>query len=1048
MTDLNHLLRQTDGVSARAKLAAGSGSVGTAGEVASSANIFGRFAQWLERTMSPEARQQHRAGVDAYVQAVKGVNQELGAIAETGLQQTRQEGKPLTVRAVRELAARDLVHAVERQATELRRSLIERGVAAGVRPWSGSAQDEASLHQVRQSLELVLAHLADAPDSEASVRLQSLARSLDQIRGRNPGEWIVPASRLQPKGQQLVEVFNPDAGAMVRTTVTKSQLDTLLAARNEGLAGKTADEVTQLRRTAMTVIKATDQHKGLRLLERAPTDALVDLAYQIRFGVYSEFDELHEAQAALDERSLDQESLRLLQQYNSARGDFASKVSFEAQPAVVDLAPNRDDPVANARREVKDLRGLYAECLSPFNPVEIDTLPPEARLRKACLAHPEVFLDLIEHQDLREDPALSEVSPQVIQALIGLAGGMETAMAVMQSPSREAKLQVLQNKLLAAPTTAYQGLDVALNASMQSMEPAITGVMSQLSDEIERVGGNMGRYLGKAFKRYYAEQTPNDQKAMLAAYMRSAVPQSSDAQRLGALIKGAGPYVIKMLQMLGDRLGDTGVQKEMKDALGFVKTGLPSIHPDIRNAMLAAVMSDSNGQITGLRSVRSLGAASVGETFLTNVQKADGSSEQVVIKLLRPGIAERAARERRFMAEVAQTVPGMAGTFAGIADQIEAEMDLRSEAANVGLGQIYDDIGNPDVRTMKLAQGLQQVQRPFYMILEKAPGSTVSHYMKMTGNSMSSDRLEVHPVTLATRLGALTMDLAEKWVEEALFGSGFFHGDLHAGNLMFKANEGGPNGTLTVIDFGNSKVLNPHERQAIFKMMLTATLKDAPAFCTHFETILSPDAKALMTDEVRARFIEQITEVMRVKGDTPGAAIADILEKANELYIEVPGPIANFSRSELMLENALNELTRINADTWAHYQEKVGDLDREIGKRQRTYDRWLAASISDLEKSPSPDAALMNELKAMQGVPFLELSDQQIDLLRKQPDPAQFLVGRLQQIYQIQRDNFDAVGPKAFSIERAITNVLMRHRSEAMRLSGAELGLRAVRQAV
>jgi hypothetical protein len=266
--------------------------------------------------MSPEARQQHRAGVDAYVQAVKGVNDELGAIAESRLQQTRQEGKPLTVRAVRELAARDLVQAVERQATELRRSLIERGVAAGVRPWAGTPADEARLTQVRQSLELVLAHLADAPDSEGAVRLQSLARSLDQIRGRDPGEWIVPVSRLLPKGQRVLEVFNPNAGAMVRTTVTKSQWDKMMAARNQGLEGKTADEVSQLRRTAMAVIKATDQHKGLRLLERAPTDALVDLAYQIRYGVYSEFDELHQAQAALDQRSLDGESRRLLHQYN------------------------------------------------------------------------------------------------------------------------------------------------------------------------------------------------------------------------------------------------------------------------------------------------------------------------------------------------------------------------------------------------------------------------------------------------------------------------------------------------------------------------------------------------------------------------------------------------------------------------------------------------------------------------------------------------------------------------------------------------------------
>jgi hypothetical protein len=109
----------------------------------------------------------------------------------------------------------------------------------------------------------------------------------------------------------------------------------------------------------------------------------------------------------------------------------------------------------------------------------------------------------------------------------------------------------------------------------------------------------------------------------------------------------------------------------------------------------------------------------------------------------------------------------MQGTFAGIADQIEAEMDLTSEAANVRLGAVYDGKGNPYVQSMKLSDAAPA--KTNYMMIQKAPGSTAAHYLEHL--SRHSDRTPIHPMVLANRMGAMMNDLAEKWVEEAIFGS-------------------------------------------------------------------------------------------------------------------------------------------------------------------------------------------------------------------------------------------------------------------------------------
>src|SRR5262249_31802079 len=145
-----------------------------------------------------------------------------------------------------------------------------------------------------------------------------------------------------------------------------------------------------------------------------------------------------------------------------------------------------------------------------------------------------------------------------------------------------------------------------------------------------------------------------------------------------------------LLQLFGDE-----AEGELRVALGELKAGLSPIHPDLKKALLADIVAQSGGKIDRIDGLRSLGAASVGETLLArvHVRLEDGRIEprDVVIKLLRPGIQERAERERMFFEDAAREVGGgMTETFRGIADQINTEMDLSREAANVRRAGVYN----------------------------------------------------------------------------------------------------------------------------------------------------------------------------------------------------------------------------------------------------------------------------------------------------------------------------------------------------------------------
>jgi predicted unusual protein kinase regulating ubiquinone biosynthesis (AarF/ABC1/UbiB family) len=1038
MQELIRLLRQAS-VSGREKIGDAAAEQ-AAGITHPRTNPFKRAAQDVHHSLSPEVRARNRAGLDAYVRSLKSVNQELGQLADQKLADKRVAGKALTVRDVRQVASRDLVGLVERQANDLKSGFLSRGVFGGGRPWSGSANDEMRLTQVRQSLELVMAHLSETEDTEALGRLNSIAHQLDQLRGLETGQWVVPAARLATKGQRRLEVFNPSVGKMVKTSVTRADWKDMHAAHADYQAGRDPRDEAAVRRTAMAVIAATGQTRGLRFLERAPTAALVDLARQIGLGTYEEFDALHEVQREEDSKVLDRESLRLLDAYNANREAFRTKLGFErvkaaaVQPVRAHAQP---DPVVDTPQEVKNLRAFYAECLSPEFILDIETVPTAERLKQLCCKHPLVLLDLATVQDRGPE---SEIPPQVL-AQLGAMVEPGLIQQVLASETLDKQTALITAHFQSLPPSAYEGLARALDESIATVEPAITEVMTGLATKFGAVGGNQARFLSQAIVRYFSGQAPVDQKAMVASYMRGAVPDSPNSQRLAALIKGAGPYLIKMLQMVGDNLEGEGA-REYKDALGFVKSGLPSIHPELRNAMLSAVINDSNGEITGLKAVRSLNAASVGETFYTLVERADGSTEPIVLKLLRPGIAERAGRERLYMDSVAQSVPGMAGTFAGIADQIEGEMDLRTEAANVRMGQVYDARGDLDVKSVKLIPGSQE--RSFYMMMEQAPGSNVAHYNKLLTEGNFRDEA-MHPYVVGSRLATLTANLAEKWVEEALFGSGFYHGDLHAGNLMYKADEGGPNGALTVIDFGNGKVLSPQDRQAVFKMMMTATMKRPEEFCRHFESILSAQARSAMTPEVRGQFLARLNEIFNVEGRSPGVSISLALDAANALYIEVPGVISNFSRSEVMLENALNELSDHNERNWPDFTRKMQEGEALVTKRTKSFH----ACLDDLlEKARQASAPTLRSLEQIRIKPPRELTNEDIQLLRAQPQPMGLLTQSLLTAINLTEQTLPESQPPTRLIGDVILSVLERHRTEAISLGGIGLAARAARGAI
>jgi len=778
---------------------------------------------------------------------------------------------------------------------------------------------------------------------------------------------LLPLGKLIAGGfKKTLQVYQSD-GKRIDTGFTIAEFSRL----KQTSAGSLAEGAK--RKMALSVLDSAGATKGMKLLKEVKTNVLTDAARKLAAGDANPFEGLEAAHKDATHQTLDSETLSMVDKLRTDASAYAEKIKFDP-PEPVDGGGR---PVAS--KDERQVRNLFAEVVFPDNPADAHK-PTAQRLREALSGNAEVAMKLFKNPDLIDSLGLPESA----------AKSFKSAVAQIPVPIRDlATPGDFQEALRKVPDSAFTKAESELDKAVDNFDftsiPGAGDLAKLVGDDA--VGGNFGKFMSRVFTEYFNKQDVADKRAMIGSFLRQTCNDDKPEMKLVGLLKGAGPYMQKILQLFGDRA--TG---DLKEALGELKTGLSPIHPELKEAMFANIIEKSGGRIQSIDQIRSLGAASVGETLLARIPRhdshgnpvmKDGKQEvdNVVVKLLRPGIQQRAARERQFFESVAKDIPGMSGTFAGIADQIDEEMDLTKEAANVRKAGVYNTKAMPNVRAMTLVEGVEP--EPGFMLIERAPGGTVKKNIDVLSKIVEKGEAHkgkggFHALEDGQNLAKALVDLSERWFEEAMYGSGFYHGDLHSGNMMFSP-AGGPQGLLTAIDMGNATTLSPMQRRAVFKMVL-ATGRSLPGvFTREFERVLSPEGKAVMDQRsngrtAREHFRSAVGGIMNArtfgeaeraidqmmlksgklneeqrqslegksydspeqqKAIDPGAKILQTLGAANALGLEIPATISNFARSQQMLQTAIDQVNQLNTKAWedtAVYREMApGIVTGSIG---------------------------------------------------------------------------------------------------------------------
>lgn len=431
-----------------------------------------------------------------------------------------------------------------------------------------------------------------------------------------------------------------------------------------------------------------------------------------------------------------------------------------------------------------------------------------------------------------------------------------------------------------------------------SSGPALQLLESQdAGADISGVPEEMKRLFHKLLGAYFDALPLQDKRPILLAVLELPLDASLGKQ-LSAVLQNSGPALQKLFQLAAKDAKSAVVKEAMEELLASVK---PVPSDQVRQAV-EKTLGKSLEEVFTRFDFDVLGAGTIGQVHAALLK--DGT--EVIVKILRPGIVEHAQREVEMLNGLVRGNKAYEEILRKVAKTLFDEMDFRVEAKAMDRAAVYH-------RPKKgITSSARYTGIPVYrdlLVQYRAPGVPMS--------KLSVDDL--------LNKGQALQNAMEVWLEEALFGTGFFHADPQKGNLIFESRlEGSPPFQLTFIDFGNADRLTLKQRRAFVRLAGGVAAKSHKMVIEALKTVCKFKGEQFKVFESAVRALD-------LRAGSTDHQINTIISLALKAEAEIPTAFLRFQRGRMLLESQLDEVN-LDLERHAPWIEKRFDRRKILAK--------------------------------------------------------------------------------------------------------------------
>lgn len=406
--------------------------------------------------------------------------------------------------------------------------------------------------------------------------------------------------------------------------------------------------------------------------------------------------------------------------------------------------------------------------------------------------------------------------------------------------------------------------------------------------------------------------------------------QSADArpgERLARALSDLGPTFIKLGQALATRPDLMGESVAMD--LANLQDKLPPFPTDAARHAIAEELGRDTAEIFASFEETPIAAASIAQVHFAETH--DG--RKVAVKVLRPGVErafERDLATFQWLADLLErTQPASRrlrprAVIETLAQTVAMEMDLRYEAA--AASELRENMtANPffNVPAILWSYTARRV-----LTLERVEGVPVSDRAAMVAAGITPEPLAAHVV--------------QAFLEQALY-DGFFHADLHQGNLFATTD-----GTLVAVDFGIMGRLDRTTRRVFAEILYGFLQQDYMKVAdAHFEAGYVPAGQSRETFAQALRAIGEPIADKQLKDISLGNLMAQLLKTTETFAMQTQPQLLLLQKTMVMVEGVALHLDP-EVNMW--------DASRPV------IERWMATNLG-------PAARIEDARKGLQSLP-------------------------------------------------------------------------------
>jgi ubiquinone biosynthesis protein len=470
--------------------------------------------------------------------------------------------------------------------------------------------------------------------------------------------------------------------------------------------------------------------------------------------------------------------------------------------------------------------------------------------------------------------------------------------------------------------------------------------ISEFTTQLNNVENPQALIIGKLLKAYF-KNLPMEQKTEIV-YQLSQIPINSTIMDVFLImIQNSGPQIQKLIQIMGR---SSTIPLDFQDVFQKLESQVKPV--PWREVKLIVENEGLRTEDFIYFEKKPIGVGTMAQTHRIQFKNENGDKQSSVVRFLKPGIAELVEMDYLILKIIASDIdndpeikkynlPSLSDLVEDLNKSVVEELDLirtvqdQNRAQKIYTHSEYIKFNNQKNRL--------QFDVPKTYVIGKNRNLMIQ---ELVFGSKPYKELQLYKDIYPDLYRVIAEKTAELWLSEAFFKTGFFHADLHQGNLLLSVTDSEIK--VNLLDFGMTGSLQPEQQKSALLLGLGIEINHSQLIAKHLNLlsktqIASPEF--LKRIETRSREIQ----THKIPVQSLSEWISWAMDQGLELNYEFLKLNRGLTAIEILLADAKSPLSFI-------------DIVQDLSLKNKIYMADLLIKEKNLKTKNYPE--LMKLLKA------------------------------------------------------------------------------------